>query len=250
MFKSLGKGFVDVFRQPLGLIYGYILMFVFIAVYGLIYEYPSNLSLSSGTSIITSFIYLIKNFFWWVVLYLVFYLFTIYFGSMLIAYITNKKAGSEKKLSGTGKVFGFTLFLTIISVLPSIIFSLFNPSLTLSLIFLLISLFYVFFLYPVLLCVPILLVKNDLKYSLNESFKFAKEHYGWIILLQFLFVIILMILSGFLASVSNYLTDIGSFFIFLIVLVILFLWSIHFIYNWYYEKSEVTLTVKVNEKKK
>jgi MFS family permease len=249
MFKSLGKGFLDTFRMPSSLIWGYILMFCLAFGSILLFTFTFDYLPFDATGN-TFLLVLLKNYLWIFVVYLAFYLIVAYFMSLFMAYVINKKTDSESKYQGTGKIFGFTLFLSIISLLPGLIFGLFDLSLTISIIYIILSLFYVFFIYPVLLCVPILLVKNDLKYSLSESFKFSKQHYGWIIILQILFVILIMILSSVLDYLSVYLTEFGSTLIFLIVFVILFLWVIHFVHNWYYDKPNEVIVSKVNEKNK
>jgi len=234
MFKSLGKAFLDVFRKPIGLIYGIILTFLFIVLFSIIYEYTYDFLPMGTVSFITTLLYLIKSHFWVLLIYFGFYLIFAYFLSLLITYVINKKARTEKLTQGHTKVFGFTIFFSIISLIPNILFGFSNaPSLTLSLLFLLISLFYVFFVYPVLLCAPILLVKYDLKYSLSEAYKFAKQHYGWIIVLQILFVLVLMILSYVLDLLSIYFLGVISFASFILIFVILFFWGINFIDNWY-----------------
>jgi MFS family permease len=235
MFKALGKGFLDVFRNPLGILWGYILMFCLALGYVLIATFTLDTLPFDLTSNV--FLAIIKNYFWMFLIFIAYYFLIAYLMSLFMAYVINKKQGEEKKTLGTTKIFGFTLFLGVISLLPSIIFSFFNASLTLSIIFMIIGLFFIFFLYPVLLMVPILLPKNDLKTSLSKSFEFAKENYGWIIVLEILFIIVTMIISSVFDYLVDYLTEFGSAAIFLLIYVFLFLWAIHFIYNWYYVKD-------------
>jgi len=236
MFKSLGNSFLDIFKKPLNILYLYIVFLVFTLVFDLIFEYTYDYLPEQNISFFGQILYIITNYFWLILIYLILYLFLFLIISLLISYIINKKLDIKERVLGTSKVFGFTLFLSIISIAPSIFFSIFDFNLLSSTIFFIISLLYIFLIFPYLFLVPILLVFNDLKTSLSESFKFAKNHYWWIIILQILFVILLTLLNKLFEFLAIYLSEVISEILFLLVMTILFLWVIYFAYNWY--KSE------------
>jgi len=152
--------------------------------------------------------------------------------SIIVTYILNKKQ-NLKGISGTSKIFGFLIFLSLISLIPTIVFEVFSGSLVFVLIFFIISLIYILFIYPYLFIVPVLLLTKDLKSSLFEASRFAKTHYWWIIVIQFLAVIVLGVLSQVFDYLSTFLTEIGSMLLFLLLLSLIFLWGLNFIYNWY-----------------
>ncbi len=236
MFGVLVNSFLDVFKKPLNILYSYIFLVLSSLGFSIIVEYTFDYLPGADISAMGQVLYIIKNYFWMFLLFLFIILLFFYLVSLFITYIINKKSGEKQRTLGVSKVFGFTLFLGLISMIPNMIFGLFDSSLTLTIIVFILSLIYIFIIYPYLFLVPVILVSKDLKQSISESFKFAKKHYGWIILLQILFIFLISILGQLFDFLATYLTEIGSTLLFLLIFSILFLWSINFIYNWY--KSE------------
>ena len=240
MFRALGQSFIDVFKKPLVLLWTFILFVLWAGVFALIYNYTSEFMPSAELNLATSILYFLINHIWLFLIYICLFILISYVASLFIAYVINKKLGSKNKFEGSGKVFGFTIFVTIVSLLPSIIFGFFEVSLTISILYLLLSLFYVLFIYPVLLCVPMLLVNSDLKKSLTKSMEFAKKHFITIIFLQIIFVILISFLGLLTDFLTVYIDEIAVYFIFLVLFSILVLWGFYFIYNWYYsEKTQM-----------
>jgi len=233
MFKVLGSSFLDIFKKPLNLLYCYLLFLIFTLGYGLIVEYTIDYIPTAEVALISQILYIIKYYFWVFLVYFAFFLLLVYVVSVFITYVINKRLDQKQRTLGMGKVFGYTLFLTILGLIPNVFLSMFGFNVYLLILSILISLLYVFIVFPYLFLMPILLVFNDLKTSLSESFKFAKKHYGWILVLQFLAVILLSVLSQIFDYLSIFLSEFISTILFLLVITILFLWGLNFIYNWY-----------------
>ena len=237
MFKQLGTSFLDTFKKPYFLIWIFLLSIIVGIGFGVIYDYTLDYLANAEGNFALAFIYLIKNHLFVFLIYLLAILLTMYLFSLFCAYVLNKKAGSEKQFSGTGKLFGFSLFLLIISLVPTLIANYFIASFVVAILFFILYLFYVFFLFPVLFCVPVLLINKDLNSALNKSFGFAKKHIFGIIVLQFLFVIVLMILEYLFGLLGAIIGTEFSVLLFLLVLSVLVLWGLHFTYNWYYSEA-------------
>lgn len=233
MFKELGKSFLDIFKSPLILIsalfsvvLGIILMTF---VVGYTFEY-----INLGQNFYVLIMSLILNNLWVFVLYLALFLLFNFVASLFIALIVNKKLNNKDKFKGSFKIFGFSLFLSLIIYLPMFIFSIFSYNLFVNIVMMLFYLFYFFVLIPSILFVPILLVNNDIKSSILKSYKFSRKHYWSILALFLLFTFVLMI-SDYLLNTLFFESLIAPVIYLFLFLIIAFL-AIYFLYNWFYSE--------------
>jgi len=237
MLKELGKSFLDVFKRPFFLFLVYVVFVVIAFVFSLASQYTIDYVPDSTANIITVIMYYIVNHVWVIFLYFALFLFASYVTSLIIANLINKKQGSNAKFSGVAKIFGFTIFLAMISFVPYLIFSFFGFGWIISLLVFILTLLLMFLIYPAVFFVPVLLPSSDLSSALSNSWSFAKKKLGRIALLEILAVLFIMLLSGILDFISIYINEIIVYLVYLLIFTILFIWGIYFTYNWYYQNN-------------
>lgn len=234
MLKAIGKSFLDVFKKPFLLLWVYVVFVAMSFVFSLIGQYTVDYIPDSTANMTSMIMYYIRNHILVVLLYFLLFLFAIYVASLIIAYVVNKKRGANVKFVGTGKIFGFTLFLSIVSLVPYLFLGLFEPGWVVSILMLLVTLLLIFLVYPAIFFVVVLLPSYDLRSALSKSWAFAKKKLGRIALLEILVVIFMMILSAFLDFVEMYI-GVFAILIYILIYVVLFLWGVYFTFDWYYQ---------------
>lgn len=232
MFRAFGRSFLDVFRYPLLLLYGFLFFIISLVVtFGFVELFYDTLFIE-GLSITGLLIYWLTQQLWIVILFLVLFFMLFYFLSMFVAYIYNTLLGVENRFLGKEKIFGFGIFVLVISVL-NIIFIFLSNNWFLSIIYFIFIFFCLLFLIPSFFVMPVLLIEYDLKTALSESFKFAKERYFSILG----FLILFILLSNLIYLGIDYLDLIipdFSFIAYILVALILMMWQIYFVYELYH----------------
>jgi hypothetical protein len=232
MFRAFGRSFLDVFRYPLLLLYGFLFYILsLIITFGFVELFYDTLFIE-GLSITGLILYWVTQQLWIVLLFFILFFMLFYFLSMFVAYIYNKLLGAENRFVGKEKIFGFGIFIFFVFFLNIIFFFITSNWLVLIIYFIFIF-FCVLFLIPYLFVMPVLLVEYDLKTALSESFKFAKEKYFSILGFLVLFILV----SNLIFLGIDYLDLIIpnlTFIAYIFVTLIFMMWQIYFVYELYH----------------
>lgn len=232
MFRAFGRSFLDVFRYPLLLLYGFMIVILGSAItYGFVELFYDTLFIEN-LSIKGLLIYWVSEHLWIVILFLVLFFMLLYFLSIFVAYVYNTLLGVNNRFLGKEKIFGFGIFVFIISLL-NMIFLFVGNNLFAIILYFIFMFFSILFLVPFFFSMPVLLVEYDLKTALSESFKFAKNRYFSILG----FLILFILLSNLIFLGVDYLDLIipdFSLIVYIFVALIMMMWQIYFIYELYH----------------
>jgi len=231
MFRALGSSFLEIFKKPFIFLWIYVVMTIFAFISSIFFDYTYDLNTLNTVN--TSFLYLIKNNIFLFLANIVAFLFFGYVACLIIAYIYNKKSGSGLKFKGASKLFGFYVFLSLLSVLPSLVLQLVTSPIAISLFSIVYFLIYALILFPIFFLVPVYILDLDITKAFSKAFAFSKANYWSIILFEILFSIMIYVVTYFVevfSSVSIY----ASFFVSTLFFTIILLWLLYFIYNWVY----------------
>lgn len=234
MFHDLFSSVKEVFVHPFVLFWSFLLFCLFFVTQIFFIGFFADPLFTLGFSLSSFLVVLKDNLFLFIVSIVIMLLF-LFLSSVLVTYVVNLRSEQKNRFTGSVNVFGFTLFLYIISFVL-LLLGFFAIESTWSTVLLIIAyLILIFVVLPAVFIMPVLLPKENLKNSLEDSWEFGKKNYGNILLLFILANILFYILDLVLAILD--VLGFYAVFIYALIFAILFLWLINFVYSWHYYQT-------------
>ncbi len=234
MFHDLFSSVKDVFVHPFVLFWSFLLFCLFLIVQIFFTGFFADPLFTLGFSL-SSFLVIIKeNLFLFIVSIVIMLLF-LFLSSVLVTYVVNLRNEQKNRFTGSVNVFWFSFFLYLVSFVLLLLGFFAIGSIWATVLLVIAYLILIFVVLPAIFVMPVLLPKQNLRNSLEDSWEFGKKNYGNILLLFILINVLFYILDTVLV-VLDWL-GFYSVFIYAFIFAFFFLWAINFVYSWHHYQT-------------